>query len=63
LTRSAAGYNLIDLLFRLENFMDYSFLNPNLMVDLTSNNAMRDVAQDASAHVHRVCDALPAQSS
>jgi uncharacterized protein (DUF302 family) len=38
------------------------FLNPDLMVNLTNNSAMRDVAQDASARLHRVCDALSAQT-
>ena len=38
------------------------FLNPELMVGLTNNSAMRDVAQQASARLRRVCDALTAQS-
>ena len=38
------------------------FLNPELMVGLTNNAGMRDVAQDASARLHRVCDALTEQS-
>ncbi len=34
------------------------FLNPDLMVQLTRNPAMQEVAQDASARLHRVRDAL-----
>ncbi len=34
------------------------FLNPDMMVGLTNNLAMREVAEDASARLHRVCDAL-----
>lgn len=34
------------------------FLNPDLMVQLTENAAMQEVAQDASARLHRVSDAL-----
>ena len=36
------------------------FLNPDLMVQLTENPAMREVAEDASARLHRVRDALAA---
>ena len=34
------------------------FLNPDLMVQLTENPAMREVAEDASARLRRVRDAL-----
>ena len=34
------------------------FLNPDMMVGLTNNPAMQEVAQDASARLHRVCDSL-----
>lgn len=34
------------------------FLNPDTMVDLTGNPAMQAVAQEASARLHRVRDAL-----
>jgi uncharacterized protein (DUF302 family) len=34
------------------------FLNPDMMVELTSNPGMREVAQDASARLRRVCSAL-----
>lgn len=34
------------------------FLNPDMMVQLTANPAMREVAEDASARLHRVRDAL-----
>lgn len=34
------------------------FLNPDMMVELTSNPGMREVAQDASARLRRVCGAL-----
>lgn len=34
------------------------FLNPDMMVGLTHNPSMQEVAQDASARLHRVCDAL-----
>ncbi|MEP7061122.1 MAG: DUF302 domain-containing protein [Betaproteobacteria bacterium] len=34
------------------------FLNPQTMVELTANPVIREVAQDASARLHRVCDAL-----
>ena len=34
------------------------FLNPELMVQLTANTALQAVADDASARLHRVCDAL-----
>lgn len=34
------------------------FLNPDLMVQLTANPALKDVADDASARLHRVRDAL-----
>lgn len=37
------------------------FLNPDMMVELTSNPGMREVAQDASARLHRVCGALGGQ--
>lgn len=36
------------------------FLNPDLMVQLTENPAMREVAEDASARLRRVRDALAA---
>ena len=36
------------------------FLDPDTMVDLTGNAAMGEVARDASARLHRVCDALDA---
>ena len=36
------------------------FLNPDLMVQLTENPAMREVAEDASARLRRVRDALSA---
>lgn len=36
------------------------FLNPEIMVQLTENPAMREVAEDASARLHRVRDALRA---
>ena len=36
------------------------FLNPDLMVQLTANPALQEVAQDASARLHRVRDALQA---
>ena len=36
------------------------FLNPDLMVQLTGNRAMRGVAEDASVRLHRVRDALGA---
>ncbi len=39
------------------------FLNPAMMVELTSNAAMREVADDASARLHRVCDALTARNN
>jgi uncharacterized protein (DUF302 family) len=34
------------------------FLNPDMMVELTHNPAMQQVARDASARLHRVCDAV-----
>ena len=34
------------------------FLNPDLMVQLTANAALQEVAEDASARLHRVRDAL-----
>lgn len=34
------------------------FLNPELMVQLTANPALKEVADDASARLHRVRDAL-----
>lgn len=34
------------------------FLNPDMMVELTSNPGMREVAQDASARLRRVCATL-----
>ena len=34
------------------------FLNPDLMVQLTGNAAMQEVAKDASARLHRVREAL-----
>lgn len=36
------------------------FLNPDTMVQLTGNPAVRTVAEDASARLHRVRDALAA---
>lgn len=39
------------------------FLNPAMMVELTGNSAMREVAEDASTRLHRVCDALTTQSN
>lgn len=35
-----------------------AFLNPDLMVQLTANPALEEVAKDASARLHRVRDAL-----
>ncbi len=37
-----------------------SFLNPDVMVQLTDNPAIREVAEDASARLHRVRDSLAA---
>jgi uncharacterized protein (DUF302 family) len=34
------------------------FLNPDMMVQLTANPALKEVADDASARLHRVRDAL-----
>jgi uncharacterized protein (DUF302 family) len=34
------------------------FLNPDLMVQLTGNPALKEVAEDASSRLHRVRDAL-----
>ena len=34
------------------------FLDPQLMVGLTSNSKIREVADDAAARLHRVCDSL-----
>lgn len=34
------------------------FLNPDLMVQLTANPSLREVADDASARLHRVREAL-----
>lgn len=34
------------------------FLNPDMMLQLTANPALREVAEDASARLHRVRDAL-----
>lgn len=34
------------------------FLNPDLMVQLTANPALQEVAEDASVRLHRVRDAL-----
>lgn len=34
------------------------FLDPQLMVGLTSNPKIREVADDAAARLHRVCDSL-----
>lgn len=36
------------------------FLNPDMMVQLTNNPNMNEVAQDASTRLHRVRDALQA---
>lgn len=36
------------------------FLNPDLMVQLTANPALKEVAEDASARLRRVRDALQA---
>lgn len=36
------------------------FLNPDMMVQLTANPALKEVAEDASARLHRVRDALQA---
>ena len=40
------------------DMVEVGFLNPDLMVELTSNPALRAVAQEASARLHRVRDAL-----
>ena len=34
------------------------FLNPDMMVQLTANPVLKEVADDASARLHRVSDAL-----
>lgn len=34
------------------------FLDPQLMVGLTGNPKIREVAEDAAVRLHRVCDAL-----
>ena len=34
------------------------FLDPQLMVGLTGNPKIREVADDAAARLHRVCDSL-----
>jgi uncharacterized protein (DUF302 family) len=34
------------------------FLDPQLMVSLTGNSKIREVADDAAARLHRVCDSL-----
>jgi len=34
------------------------FLDPQLMVGLTGNSKIREVADDAAARLHRVCDSL-----
>ena len=34
------------------------FLDPDMMVELTANPALKEVADEASARLHRVCDAL-----
>jgi uncharacterized protein (DUF302 family) len=34
------------------------FLNPDMMVQLTANPALKEVAEDASSRLHRVRDAL-----
>jgi uncharacterized protein (DUF302 family) len=36
------------------------FLNPQMMVELTANPSIREVAEDAAARLHRVSDALSA---
>ncbi len=38
------------------------FLNPDLMVQLTENPDVREVADDASARLHRVRDALETEA-
>ena len=34
------------------------FLDPQLMVGLTGNSKIREVADDAAVRLHRVCDSL-----
>lgn len=36
------------------------FLNPQMMVELTANPRIREVAEDATARLHRVSDSLSA---
>ena len=40
------------------NAVHVGFLNPDMMVELTDNPGVADVAKEASARLHRVCDAL-----
>lgn len=40
------------------NEVHVGFLNPDLMVELTANQGVGEVAKQASARLHRVCDAL-----
>ena len=43
-----------------QGMITVGFLNPDVMVELTSNPAVQAVAEDASARLHRVHDALVA---
>ena len=39
------------------------FLDPQLMIDLTGNVKIREVANEAAAKLHRVCDSLAGLST
>jgi len=39
------------------------FLDPQLMVGLTRNSKIREVADDAAVRLHRVCDSLAAPTT
>ena len=39
------------------------FLDPQLMIDLTGNVKIREVANEAAAKLHRVCDSLSGRAT
>ena len=39
------------------------FLDPQLMIDLTGNAKIREVANEAAAKLHRVCDSLSGRAT